>query len=493
MSWLTHDQYPVALNTLAALRVSGQPFCWRFNVATTHEGRTVYGLRIHRKGTRKPSRAVLIVGGAHAREMVPPEAVLHFAASVCQSYVSGNDFSFGGKTYPAGVAVWLVEALELFVIPLLNPDGRAWVETMDQMWRKNRRPGNPCVGVDLNRNYDFLFTSGLGTSTSPCEYQVYRGPSAHSEPEVRGVRDLLARSSHIRGVLDVHSYAGLILYPWGDDQNQSTAPGMTFTNPAWDGQRGVAGDRYREHIVDKDWQFYQTTAIRMRDRVKEVAGRTYTAQQGFDLYATSGTLEDYPYSRHRANPALHKILSMTVEIGFPGDGGFRPSPDPVAQKVRNEGAVLIVEFCLGVLCAGDALLSSTAAAAGTASALRAAREELRRYPAGRRYVDWLEQLGGEAVLRLADPAVAREVPAVLEALLAWWNAGDSPLDEAAAARTSRLLRSIRKRASKALATALDAAIADVRRLSGKPASRARAVIRAGAPRKARRDRKQVRS
>jgi murein tripeptide amidase MpaA len=495
MSWLSHSEYPAVMNALAALRADGQQFCWRFPVATSHERRTIYGLRIHRRrrGARAP-RAVLIVGGAHAREMVPPEAVLLFADSVCHAYVNGNDFSFGGKTYPGAVAVWLVEALELFVVPLLNVDGRAWVETMDQGWRKNRRPHSSCPGVDLNRNYNFLFASGIGTSSNPCNYEVYRGPGAHSEPEVRGIRDLLDAHYNIRGVLDVHSFMGLILFPWGNDENQSSNPSMTFTNPVWDGQRGIRGDTYKEHIVTRDWDWYTKTANRMRDRVKEVAGRTYIAKQGFDLYPTSATLKDYPYSRHRANTLRPKILSMTVEIGFQSDGRFRPTPEAVAQTVRNEGAVLIVEFCLAIMCVGDAVLSSTAAAASVAASLRSFREELLKVPAGRRYIEWLESFGGETALRLADPAVARELPALLKAFRSWWEAREEPLDEELAERGARVLRTVRRGVSRELASAIDAALSDLKRMRSRSANATKTVIRGRVPTKgASRGRRKTRS
>jgi hypothetical protein len=462
---------------LAALRVNGQPFCWTFNVGTTHERKPIYGLRIHR-GRAKSPRAVLIVGGAHAREMIPPEAVLLFASKVCKSYVNGNDFSFGNKTYPAGIATWLVEALELIVVPMLNPDGREWVETTDQMWRKNRRPGATCRGVDINRNYDFLFTSGLGTSTSPCNYDVYRGPGANSEPEVRAIRDLIDSRPNIRGILDVHSFRGLILYPWGDDQNQSTNPSMNFMNPAFDGQRGIKNDSYNEHIVSKDWRWYEETAIRMRDRVKEVAGRTYIAQQGIDLYATSGTLGDYPYSLHLTNTARPKIMSMAVEIGLQVTA-VSPSA-AAAQTVRNEGAVLIVEFCLAMMCAGDAVLSSAAAAGSMADELRSMREELRESSAGRRYVEWFESLGGEIMLRLLDSAVARDISEVMKDFRRWWKRRDTALDDEAAQRATRLLLNLRKRGSRELKRAINAAIADVERMKGKPASASVSVIRARA-------------
>jgi carboxypeptidase T len=478
MSYLNHSNYGAALGMLAALRVNGQPFCWTFNVGTTHERKPIYGLRIHR-GRAKSPRAVLIVGGAHAREMIPPEAVLLFAWKVCKSYVNGNDFSFGNKTYPAGIATWLVEALELIVVPMLNPDGREWVETTDQNWRKNRRPGVTCRGVDINRNYDFLFTSGLNTSTSPCDYQIYRGPSANSEPEVRAIRDLIDSRPNIRGILDVHSFRGLIVYPWGDDQNQSNDPSVNFMDPAFDGQRGIKNDSYKEYIVSKDWRWYEQTATRMRDRVKEVAGRTYIAQQAVDVYGTgiSASLVDYPYSLHMTNTARPKIMSMAVEIGFATDGEFWPK-GAAAKMVRNEGAVLIVEFCLAMMCAGDAVLSSAAVAGSMADELRSIREKLQKSSAGRRYVEWFEVLGGEIMLRLLDSAVARDVSEVLKDFRKWWKRRDRALDDETAQRATRLMLHLRKRGSREFKNAINAAIADVERMKGKPASATMSVIRA---------------
>lgn len=115
MRWLSHSAYPSVMSSLAALKANGQRFCRRFPVATSHEGRTIYGLRIHRGGDDR-KRAVLIVGGAHAREMAPPEAVLLFAIRVCLAYAAGKAFSFGGKKYSAGVAARLIEGLELLEI-----------------------------------------------------------------------------------------------------------------------------------------------------------------------------------------------------------------------------------------------------------------------------------------------------------------------------------------------------------------------------------------
>ena len=45
-------------------------------------------------------------------------------------------------------------------MPLLNPDGYEYSQTTYRLWRKNRflNPGFPsCPGVDLNRNYNYLY------------------------------------------------------------------------------------------------------------------------------------------------------------------------------------------------------------------------------------------------------------------------------------------------------------------------------------------------
>ena len=37
------------------------------------------------------------------------------------------------------------------VLPMLNPDGYVYTFTKDRLWSKNRRPGEICSGVNINR------------------------------------------------------------------------------------------------------------------------------------------------------------------------------------------------------------------------------------------------------------------------------------------------------------------------------------------------------
>ena len=103
----------------------------------------------------------------HAREILNPDLLVKLALNLCEAYTSNIGLKFGEKSYSADDIKQIVENLELFLFPLVNPDGRSFVQAPngDVWWRKNKNPnpGLPQKGVDLNRNYDFLWDSGIGT------------------------------------------------------------------------------------------------------------------------------------------------------------------------------------------------------------------------------------------------------------------------------------------------------------------------------------------
>ena len=78
------------------------------------------------------------------------------------------------------------------------------------------------------------------------------GPAAASEPETQNVVALFERYPNARWFIDVHSYVPAIYHGWGFDENQTSDPSMNFLNAAFDGQRGKAGDAYREFIPGQD-------------------------------------------------------------------------------------------------------------------------------------------------------------------------------------------------------------------------------------------------
>jgi murein tripeptide amidase MpaA len=330
--------------------------------------RNVSALRIGANAAGAADGALLIFG-QHAREWIPSEVALELAAALLGAFTAGTGVTYGGKSYSAADVQRVLNNINIFLVPCVNPDGRQFSLDNDQMnffgsgWRKNRNRTihATCIGVDLNRNYDFVFEQAkyfdvtdpdvtAYTSTNPCDSnQVFQGKNAFSEPETRNVRWLFDTYSRIRWFVDIHGYtsAGEIYYPWGDDENQNTNPEMNWRNPAFDHQRGSPGDAYREYIRAGDVATHAYLANRLRDGVDPVNGKTYLVQQSFGLYPTGGSSEDYAWSRHLVTPYLTRVEAFVIEHR----GTNFHTPDLVEQEeVINEVTSGLVNFCLACAC-----------------------------------------------------------------------------------------------------------------------------------------------
>ncbi len=318
----------------------------------THEGRQTRVLRVGAKSVSEAD-SVLILGGVHAREWVPPDALISLTADLLEAYAIGTGLVYDGKRFSAGDVRQVLETLNLFIYPCVNPDGRHHSQTNDPLWRKNRRShisGGNCIGVDLNRNFDFLWDhltkfsldSGVSASDDPCNREVYRGPSPVSEPETQNVVWLLDTYPRIKWHVDVHSAVPVILHSWGSDQNQMTEPSQTFLDSTFDGIRGRANDTgYGEYITQDDLNFVKMLGSEMNDAVKAVRGDKYGVEQAFGLYPTSGASDDYAFSRHFSDPSKTKVYSFTVECGH----DFQPTWTE-AEEVILEVSAGLIALCL---------------------------------------------------------------------------------------------------------------------------------------------------
>jgi carboxypeptidase T len=434
------------------------------------EGRTIRAIKIG-KGSGAKRHAVLFIGGVHAREVVNPDLLVSLALKLCRAYIGGTGLTFGGKVFNAPTIKLIVEAMDIYVLPLVNPDGRVFVQSPsgDAMWRKNRNPnpGLPCKGVDINRNYDFLFSSGIMTSSSSCS-DVFKGSAAFSEPETRNVRHMLDRFPQICCMADVHSYSQLILYPWGDDNNQTTDPAMNFQNPVFDGLRGTSGDTaYKEFIPEADLDFFVATGNRMRDAIAEVAGTVYTVEQAVLLYPTSGTSKDYSYSRHFVDATKRKVSAYTVETGTQ----FQPTYATALNVIREVSAGL-VRFCLSCLCVVEETLAGTTLT-GRLDDMRAFRDQvLRETPKGRRYVSLLEDNGVELMqIILRDKKLRAEVVDLtkgIDAVVRSRKAAKPKVFGASIIQAAeKLSASIASKASPTLKKAIEEVRRDIKHFSGR--------------------------
>ena len=186
------------------------------SIGTSIEGRTIWAFKVSDyPSVDEDEPEVLYTGLTHAREPVSMMNLFFFVRWLCENYSSDPTAEF------------LVNHREMWFVPIINPDGYVYNETIAPngggMHRKNRRP-NPdnsnCnngtqQGIDLNRNYSYNWgANNSGSSGNPCS-AVYRGASAFSEPETEAISNfILARQ--FKNVLHYHTYSNVLIHSWGD-------------------------------------------------------------------------------------------------------------------------------------------------------------------------------------------------------------------------------------------------------------------------------------
>ena len=186
------------------------------SIGTSFEGRTIWAFKLSdNPSIDEDEPEVLFTGLTHAREPLSMMNLFYFANWICENY--NSDLT----------ANYLLDNREMWFIPIINPDGYAYNESISPdgggMHRKNRRPNPPnssCnmgtqQGVDLNRNYGYNWgENNSGSSGNPCS-AVYRGLSAFSEPETEAISNFIL-SREFSNVLHYHSYSNFLIHSWGD-------------------------------------------------------------------------------------------------------------------------------------------------------------------------------------------------------------------------------------------------------------------------------------
>ncbi|MCE3199738.1 M14 family zinc carboxypeptidase [Paenibacillus sonchi] len=303
----------------------------------TWEGRTCRAVQLSAGPSRSSGKpAILITGNVHAREWGGSDICINLLTKFIEAYKNRRPIQYGNKSFAYEQIKQALETVDLIIFPEVNPDGKIYCQENHEQnsfndslvgngfwWRKNRRPdtdGKP-MGVDLNRNFDFLWGSTIGTSSDKRSL-IYLGPAPFSEPESQNIKYLLDTYQQIRFFVDIHSYGEKILYNWGDDDNQTIDPSQNFLNPQYKGIRGntdphspTMRESYKEYISPQDEKLERELGNRMNGALKAVRGKSYKVEESAKMYYTSGTTQDYAYSRHLSDPSKPKIYSYTFEFG----------------------------------------------------------------------------------------------------------------------------------------------------------------------------------
>lgn len=173
----------------------------------TWEGRPLLYVKISdNPNADEPEKEVLYTALHHAREPNSLSQMIFYMWYLLENYDTNPEIQY------------LVNNLEMYFIPCVNPDGYIYNETTNPdgygFWRKNRRDnGDGTFGVDLNRNYGYFWGNDDSGSSPITAGQTYRGPAPFSEPETRAVRDF-CRDHNFVFTFNYHTSGNLLIYPW---------------------------------------------------------------------------------------------------------------------------------------------------------------------------------------------------------------------------------------------------------------------------------------
>ncbi|KAF2889623.1 hypothetical protein ILUMI_16549 [Ignelater luminosus] len=251
------------------------------NIGKSYEGRDLKILKISTDpSANKP--VIFVDAGIHAREWLAPAQATYIINQLVE--VAENRK--------------LLDKVDWYVLPVVNPDGYEYTHSNQRLWRKTRSVGQRCIGTDANRNFGFHWGE-IGASTDECS-DTYMGKSAFSEVESQAVRDCIWKyKDNIKLYLTFHSYGRYLLCPWG------------FTSAFPD-----------------DYDELKALGDNVAYTIRRVKGTIYTVGTSTNvLYAAAGGSDDW------AKGVAGVQLAYTIELPEGGSWGFDPPPHQIMDHL----------------------------------------------------------------------------------------------------------------------------------------------------------------
>ncbi|MBN1211127.1 MAG: immune inhibitor A [candidate division Zixibacteria bacterium] len=263
------------------------------SIGQTIEGRDMWAFKISdNPNIDEDEDEVLYTAAIHAREVITPLVLIYFIDYLLDNYDTSPEIAD------------LVDNREMWFILCCNPDGYYFNEVIAPggggMWRKNRRNnGNGDWGVDLNRNFGYLWGYDNIGSSSNTGSETYRGTGPFSEPETQNLRDFTLAHEFVTSVY-YHSFQNVILYPW--DYAAITTPDQALFTVLSDSLSS-----YNHYL---------------------------TGPPGTLMYPTNGGSNDWNYGNFYETD--HRQMPFLIEVGSQDDYFWPPLiriPDLVAENL----------------------------------------------------------------------------------------------------------------------------------------------------------------
>ncbi len=257
--------------------------CKLDSIGRSYQNRWIYALKISDNPSYEDPDEPGILYDAlhHSREWATIEVVLFYADTLCRGY--NNDTAITN----------LINNNEIWLIPIVNPDGYVYDYPVKRSWRKTRKPFGGSTGTDANRNYGgYCMSDPFGDWGSVPEdasithdpgYETFCGAYSGWSEEVAAMMNF-HRTHEINANITYHSYAEEILWPWGHSGT----------------------------ILPPDNTAIVAMANQIASRMQRVNGGNYVA--GGSLYPTTGSTDDWVYGHHHFIQG-YPCFSYTVEVG----------------------------------------------------------------------------------------------------------------------------------------------------------------------------------
>ena len=302
------------------------------SIGSTIQGRPIWAVKISDNPEVDEDEPEIFYNSLiHAKEPEGMMVVIYFMYYLLENYGTDPEVTY------------LVNNRELYFVPVINPDGYVYNQQISAngggMWRKNKNTGG---GVDLNRNFGYMWGyDNFGSSPDPSN-QCYRGTGPFSEPETQTIRDFCKNHNFIVSC-NYHTYWDIIFPPWSYNM-MPTSDSTIFNNfigiaNSLSGYRNGAyvmpPEKYPSNGDVLDWMYGETT---QKNRIYGVLTEVGNDDDGFwpvperifplaeeNLYSNlvyawgPGIIIDVPYissvflSSYYYSPTLDTVKIYAVE------------------------------------------------------------------------------------------------------------------------------------------------------------------------------------
>ncbi|MEA3559292.1 MAG: M14 family zinc carboxypeptidase [Candidatus Thermoplasmatota archaeon] len=307
-----------------------------WSLGQTYEGREIWCIKLSDRvelvddGHPGSEPDALLVGAHHANEWISYEVPLFIITFLLENY--------GGDDDNGSIATFLMDNREIFFVPILNADGVQYAHDVDRGWRKNREPNyigefgpahiiSPDLlpvsyGVDINRNYGWMWHEAGGSNVVVTSGSSYRGPPDNRDDD----GDAIFQIDLTPGFLPFGPDEGVDEDPWDGIDNDGDGkvdedPAGGFTSLESIAMREL-GDEHAfpvaityhsySELVLWPWGYSGETTkddavlSQLGARMAEMNG--YRPMQGESLYKVTGEFTDWFYSQYGT-------FGYTFEIG----------------------------------------------------------------------------------------------------------------------------------------------------------------------------------